>query len=94
VQGEFGLKVLVVEDYSPIRKAVEVTLRESGYVVDCATDGLEGYLAATNGGYDCIVLDWMLPKMSGLDMLNRLRQASDQTPIFMLTAKNTIDDRI
>jgi len=94
VYGEFELKVLVVEDYAPIRKAVEATLRESGYAVDCATDGLEGYSAASKGDYDCIVLDWMLPKMSGLDLLVRLRQASDQTPILMLTAKDTTEDRI
>jgi len=94
VYGEFELKVLVVEDYAPIRKAVEATLRESGYAVDFATDGLEGYSAASKGDYDCIVLDWMLPKMSGLDLLVRLRQASDQTPILMLTAKDTTEDRI
>ncbi len=88
------MKVLVVEDYSPIRKAIEATLRESGYAVDCAVDGLEGYSAACSGGYDCIVLDWMLPKLSGLDLIARLRRVSDQTPILMLTAKDATEDRI
>ena len=88
------MKVLVVEDYSPIRKAVEATLRESGFAVDCAIDGAEGYSAASNGGYDCIVLDWMLPKMTGIEVLTRLRQVADQTPILMLTAKDATEDRI
>ncbi len=88
------MKVLVVEDYFPIRKAVEATLRESGYAVDCAVDGFEGYSAACSGGYDCIILDWMLPKMSGIDLIARLRRTSDQTPILMLTAKDATEDRI
>jgi len=91
---DFALKILVVEDYAPIRKSVEATLRDSGYAVDSAADGEEGLWAASNGGYDCMVLDWMLPKLSGIDLLTRLRRDANQTPILMLTAKDTLADLI
>lgn len=88
------MRVLVVEDYEPIRDAVVQSLRESGYAVDAFTNGEEGLWAAKTNDYDCIVLDWMLPKLSGLDMLQQLRDGMCIAPILMLTAKNTTDDRI
>lgn len=88
------MKILVVEDYAPIREAVTESLRESGYAVDVAVDGEEGYWAASTGDYDCIVLDWMLPKQSGLQVLTRLRECSFAAPVLMLTAKDATEDRI
>lgn len=88
------MRVLVVEDYAPIREAVAESLREQGYAVDVFSDGENGLWAAMSMEYDCIVLDWMLPKLSGIDMLKQLRQKSQTTPILMLTAKDTTEDRI
>ncbi len=88
------MKVLVVEDYQPIRKAVAESLRESGYAVDLAVDGDEGLWAASTGSYDCIVLDWMLPKQNGLEVLAKLRRQACDSPVLMLTAKDATDDRI
>lgn len=88
------MKILVVEDYAPIREAVTESLRESGYAVDVAVDGEEGLWAASAGNYDCIVLDWMLPKQSGLQILTRLRERSIDAPVLMLTAKDATEDRI
>ncbi|MCC7334501.1 MAG: response regulator transcription factor [Pirellulaceae bacterium] len=88
------MKILVVEDYAPIRNAVTESLRESGYAVDVAVDGEGGLWAASTGNYDCVVLDWMLPKQSGLQVLARLRELSIAAPVLMLTAKDATEDRI
>lgn len=88
------MRVLVVEDYPPIRDAVAESLRESGYVVDVSSDGQDGLSAAKATNYDCIVLDWMLPKLSGLEVLKQLRDARHNSPVLMLTAKDTTNDRI
>lgn len=68
-------------------------MREQGYAVDCADNGEDGWIKATAWPYDAILLDWMLPKLSGLELLKRLRQKS-KTPILLLTARDAVDDRI
>ena len=88
------MRVLVVEDYPPIRDAVAESLRESGYAVDVSSDGQDGLWAAKTTNYDCIVLDWMLPKLSGLEVLRQLRDDRHNSPVLMLTAKDTTEDRI
>ena len=68
------MRVLVVEDYAPVREAVAQGLREAGFAVDSASDGKDGLWYATKNQYDVIVLDVMLPGMSGMEILQQLRQ--------------------
>ncbi|HOW18355.1 MAG TPA: response regulator transcription factor [Phycisphaerae bacterium] len=88
------MRVLVVEDYAPLRKAVAQGLKEAGYAVDAAVDGEEGLWYAESGTYDVIVLDLMLPGLDGLSLLKRLRKAGSATHVLILTAKDTLDDRV
>jgi DNA-binding response OmpR family regulator len=85
------MKVLVVEDDRKIATAVRRGLLGEGLTVDVAFDGTDGLWQATEGSYDLIVLDIMLPGRSGTDICATLREAGDWTPILMLTARN--DDR-
>ena len=88
------MRVLVIEDYGPVRKAVARGLREAGFSVDVAPDGREGLFLAEGDGYDVIVLDLMLPEMSGLEVLKRLRAQGKQTHVLVLTAKGEVPDRV
>ncbi len=88
------MKALFVEDYKPLRNSVSKAIREMGWTVDVAADGEEGRWFAENHRYDIILLDWMLPKLSGLDVLRLLREAGNATPVILLTAKDGLDDRI
>jgi DNA-binding response OmpR family regulator len=88
------MRVLVVEDYAPLRKAVVQGLKEAGFAVDAAGDGEEGLWYARSNQYDVIVLDLMLPKKDGLSILSSLRQAGDPVHILILTARDTLDDRV
>jgi DNA-binding response OmpR family regulator len=88
------MRVLVVEDSPRLRQTVTTWLRRHGFAVDASADGEEGlYLAETND-YDAIVLDIMLPKLDGLALLQRLRQQGKQTHVLLLTAKDTVPDRV
>jgi DNA-binding response OmpR family regulator len=88
------MRILLVEDYPPIRKAVAKGLREAGYALDVAGDGEEGYWYALNNEYDAIILDLMLPKMDGLTILKRLRSEGRSAPVLILTAKDAVTDRV
>jgi DNA-binding response OmpR family regulator len=88
------MRALVVEDYAVLRDSLAQGLRDSGYAVDATGQGREGLWYAENHPYDVIVLDLMLPGMKGLDVLRRLRAAGNTTPVLVLTAKETIDDRV
>ncbi|QDU87723.1 Transcriptional activator protein CzcR [Pirellulimonas nuda] len=88
------MNILVAEDYAPIRRAVQAALAESGYTVDSVSDGGEARWAASTGEYDCIVLDWMLPTLSGIDLVRALRADEDSTPVLMLTARDATEDRV
>jgi len=92
--GESAVRVLVVEDQQPILKAVRQALEEEGFTVDIASDGdcAEAKVRAT--AYDVIVLDIMLPKVDGLTLLKRWRQAGNSSHIIMLTAKGTSADKV
>jgi DNA-binding response OmpR family regulator len=87
-------RVLVIEDDPRLRDVVARTLRAEGYEVATAEDGAEGYAEARNGAHDVIVLDVMLPTMSGLEISLRLRRQGVQTPVLMLTARDTLEDRV
>ena len=86
--------VLVVEDYGPIRKAVTQGLREAGYSVDATGDGEEGMWYAESSEYDVIVLDLMLPGVDGLTIIRKLRAAQLRAHVLVVTAKDTLEDRI
>ncbi|MFT7464273.1 MAG: DNA-binding response OmpR family regulator [Pseudohongiellaceae bacterium] len=88
------MRILVVEDYAPLRNAVVQALREEGWSVDEAADGNEGAFVALNGSYDLLVLDIMLPGMDGLKILDRLRAHGSDTHVLLLTARDTVDDRV
>ncbi|GAA4397620.1 response regulator transcription factor [Fodinibacter luteus] len=82
------MRLLLVEDERPLAAALGDALREDGWVVDHAGDGVEGLRLALNGAYDVIVLDIMLPSMNGYDVLRHLRGQRVWAPVLMLTAKD------
>ena len=86
-------RVLVVDDEPAIRDAIEYALRNEGFDVDGAADGETGLQAALDDSYDVVLLDLMLPRMSGTEVCRRLRAAS-AVPIIMLTAKGAELDRV
>jgi two-component system response regulator RegX3 len=86
-------KVLIVEDEPAVRDALDYSLRGEGFEVDAASDGEAGLRAAQAGEYDVVILDLMLPKMSGTEVCRRLRSES-AVPIIMLTAKGAELDRV
>jgi DNA-binding response OmpR family regulator len=88
------MRVLVIEDYPPIRKAVAKGLREAGFAVDATGDGEEGLWYATSNDYDVVVLDLMLPGVDGLTILNRLRAEGRAAHVLILTAKDAVSDRV
>jgi two-component system OmpR family response regulator len=87
------MRVLIVEDQPDLLRNLARTIREEGYAVDTAADGKEGLAKATDTDYDAIVLDVMLPKLDGWELLHKLR-ATKKTPVLMLTARDAVSDRI
>ena len=88
------MRLLVVEDNQRLRNSIKLSLEESGYVMDTAADGVEGQELAELTAYDAIILDIMLPKRDGLEVCRNLRQQHLRTPIILLTARDTVDDRV
>jgi two-component system, OmpR family, response regulator len=88
------MKILIVEDDRDTAAYLVKGLNESGYTVDCATDGREGLFFATSGNYSVIVLDRMLPGMDGLALLSALRATEIRTPALILSALGSVDDRV
>jgi two-component system OmpR family response regulator len=88
-----NMRILVVEDEVDLLASLAKTLREEGYAVDTAEDGEEGLFKAESWAYDVLVLDVMLPRLDGWELLRRLRQ-SKKTPVLMLTARDTVCDRV
>ncbi|MDV7211489.1 response regulator transcription factor [Azotobacter beijerinckii] len=89
------MRILVIEDNRDILANVLDYLELKGYTVDCAQDGLSGLHLAVTGQYDLIVLDVMLPGIDGYQLCERLRNdAGSETPIIMLTARDSLDDRL
>ena len=87
-------RVLIVEDDEATASYIVKGLTEQGMVVDRAANGRDGLFLATDGSYDAIVLDRMLPQMDGMAVLGALRAASIETPVIILSALGTADDRI
>ena len=87
------MRLLVIEDEVRLLRNLAKALREEGYAVDTSADGEEGLYKAQNNAYDAVVLDVMLPKLDGWQILERLRK-TQTTPILMLTARDTPADRV
>lgn len=88
------MRVLFVEDSEVMRRTVRRALRHAGFAVDTAADGEEGLALAGTNEYDALVLDVMLPKLDGLTLLRSLRAAGKTTHVILLTARDTVDDRV
>lgn len=88
------MRILVVEDDPMLREALVAVLRDEGYAVDEADAGDEGLYLAEQSIHDLLILDIMLPGMSGLQILKELRSQACETPILLLTAKDSISDRV
>lgn len=89
-----GRKILVIEDDPQVADYVARGLREHGHTVDHAADGRDGLFLASDGSYDVLILDRMLPAMDGLSVLKALRVAGVKTPVLVLSAVGAVDDRI
>ena len=87
------MRVLVVEDEPDLLRTIAQVLREDGYAVDEAADGQEGLYKATSWNYDAIVLDLLMPKLTGWQVLEQLRK-SHKTPVMILTARDGVNDRV
>ena len=88
------MRILVIEDYEPIRSSIVQALVEEGFAVDESADGSSGLWLAKSGEHDAIVLDIMLPQASGIEILKSLRQSDNHVPVLLLTALGEIDQRI
>ncbi|MEY4385902.1 MAG: hypothetical protein RLY20_1185 [Verrucomicrobiota bacterium] len=87
------MRILIVEDEADLRSALARALRDEGYAVDAADNGEDGLFNAESTDYDAIVLDVMMPRLDGWEVLKRLRK-SKKTPVLMLTARDQSRDRV
>ena len=88
------MRLLVIEDYEPLARAMVQSFRESGFAVDHAADGTEGLRMSAESRYDLIVLDLMLPGVAGLAILAELRSRRSDTAVLIVTARDGVDDRV
>ena len=88
------MRLLVIEDYAPLREALTRGLRDAGYAVDATGSGMDGVWYANNHPYDAVLLDIMLPGVDGFALLRRLRGAGNATRVLVLTARDAVADRV
>ncbi|WP_416676767.1 two-component system response regulator RppA [Egbenema bharatensis] len=88
------MNILLVDDERELTEPLSRILNREGYRVDVAHSGDEGSRLAIEQTYDLLILDWMLPHKTGLEICQQLRSRGDQTPVLFLTAKDTLDDRV
>ena len=88
------MKLLIAEDENDLAEALTVFLERHNYSVDTVNNGADAYEYASTGAYDALILDIMMPRLSGLQVLTRLREEGIATPVMLLTAKGQKDDRI
>nr|WP_092067303.1 two-component system response regulator RppA [Dendrosporobacter quercicolus]NSL46515.1 response regulator transcription factor [Dendrosporobacter quercicolus DSM 1736]SDL53798.1 DNA-binding response regulator, OmpR family, contains REC and winged-helix (wHTH) domain [Dendrosporobacter quercicolus] len=88
------MRILIVEDEKNLQQLLKKRLTQSGYGVDAVADGLEAELYLEAAPYDLVVLDWMLPGLDGISLLKRLRQKKQNIPVLLLTAKDSIENRV
>ncbi len=89
-----GIRILVIEDEANIADYLVRGLREEGFVVDHAADGIAGWHLLRNGTWDLVLLDWWLPGRDGLDLLRAFRTRDRSTPLLFLTARDQVRDRV
>ncbi len=88
------MRILLIEDEQRLADSLSVILNKENYIVDTCYDGENGYYAALSAIYDAIILDVMLPRLNGLELLEKLRKEKISTPVMMLTAKCTTSDMV
>lgn len=88
------MRILIVEDELRLAEVVKKGLTEDGFAVDLALDGEEGQYLAESEAYDLILLDVMLPKIDGVTLCKNIRQKNIKTPVLMLTARTTLEDKV
>lgn len=88
------MRILLVEDDADLAQFIRKGLKEEQYAVDVATDGEEGLDLALNNAYDLLILDIGLPKLDGLALCRRIRDKGNMTPVLLLTARNTVEDKV
>jgi two-component system response regulator MprA len=88
------VKILVVDDEPAVRDSLERALRLEGYEIELAADGAQALDAISADGPDAVVLDVMMPHVDGLEVCRRMRSFGDRTPVLMLTARDTVSDRV
>ena len=88
------MRILVAEDERDLNQLLKKRLKEAGYSVDSCFDGEEVFDYLLGAEYDALVLDIMMPKLNGLGVLSRLRREGNQVPVLLLTARDSIEDRV
>ena len=88
------MRILIVEDEDGISAFLKQGLEEESFAVDIASDGKTGLLMALSGDYDLLLLDWMLPGLSGIEICRQFRKEFQETPVIFLTAKDTTDETV
>lgn len=88
------MKILIVEDNAPVARLLEQAVREADYTPQVCADGEAALASGLNEVFDLILLDVMLPKLDGLEVLRRLRAAQIETPVLMITARDALEDKV
>lgn len=88
------MRLLIIEDYKPLQQSLTKGLCEAGFAVDATRDGKEGLWYAMSNEYDVIILDLMLPGMDGLEILKKIRTRGRKSHVLILTARDTVQDRV
>jgi DNA-binding response OmpR family regulator len=87
-------RVLIIEDDTKTAAAIQEGLQIEGYEAVAVTTGVDGVVVMRTGSFDALILDWMLPRYSGIDILKDLRANGIRTPVLLLTARDTLEDRV
>src|SRR4051812_21186287 len=88
------MRLLLIEDSARLQRSLGVGLRRAGYALDAATDGREGLALAEANPYDVIILDLMLPGLDGMSVLRQLRAGGGDAHVLILTARDTLDEKV